>query len=439
MDIIILIISLLLLFRGKLAWVLLGILALTTSYLGAGTNLSTFPVTHNVSDSGLILYIALFLYILKKNKGKLKKSSISYYLIAFYIFLLLSIFVDIFINKTNIISVIKTPRHWLFLSCIFIFYYIPSNEVEKLIKYLFGITSIISIIMLIDFTTGIKIINIDNVKEISVSGVEYTRGLIPSTYTLFFIFLLISNYFNFSKGFKYLYISLLLAVIFASMIRSLLTAAIIGILMTILFKEKLKLKNIVISILSFIILISIITSIPLVKERISSGIEDLTTIDVKRGNNNGTFSYRILNLTERVNYIFNKTQYSLFGIGNIEEKNFKEVFVFGLTDESTGNVVQTNSPDIAWTNLILRLGFLGTLFYLVFYLSTFGIYMYRKTSPLSLTLFIYLFINFTMISFASWNIAQGQFMLFPMLLYFYITRNIEKRACMLAMPQKEVV
>jgi hypothetical protein len=422
MDIIILIISLLLLFRGKLAWVLLGLLALTTSYLGAGTNLSTFPFTHNVSDSGLILYLALFLYILKKNNGKLKKSSIGKYLIAFYIFLLISIFIDIKLNNIDLISIIKTSRHWIFLSCVFIFYYIPTEDVEKLFIYLLRATAIISGIILIEYLTGTKIIDISTVSEVSETGHEFTRGAIPSTFTLFFLILLIGNYFKFNRKIKYFYIILLLAVILASMIRSMLVASVISIIMIVLLKEKLKIKNIMLTIATLIILITIIFSIPPIKQRFSNGIEDMTSLNIDK-NINGSFSYRIFHLAERINYISSKQQYSIFGIGNIDEKDFKDVFIIGIKDSDTQKVWQLVTPDIAWSTLFLRLGYLGTFVYILFYFSTLRLYQFRIQSSLALTLFIYLVISLVMISFASWDISQGQFMILPMLAYFYITKT----------------
>ena len=96
MDIIVLIIALYLLFINKWAWVLFVIIFLTTDYLGIGINISNFPVEHNVSDVGLILYISLCFKILNKNEFKFLKTPLSNYIIIFYFFLLISFFVDLF-------------------------------------------------------------------------------------------------------------------------------------------------------------------------------------------------------------------------------------------------------------------------------------------------------------------------------------------------------
>lgn len=423
MDIIILIISLLSLLRGKLAWVLLGLLALTNSYLGAGNDLSTFLFPHNVSDSGIILYVALFLYILKKNNGKLKTSSIGKYLIAFYIFLVISILIDIKLNNIDLISIINTGRHWIFLSCVFIFYFIPTEDVEKLVIYLLRATAFISGIILIEYLTGIKIIGISSVEDVTKAGQAFVRGAIPSTFTLFFIILLSGDYFKFSRKIKYFYILLFSAVLLVSMIRSMLAALVIGIIMSVILKGKLKTKSIIRLIASLVILTTFIFSNPLIKERFRSGMDDLTSLNIDK-NIQGTFSYRIFHLAERMDYINSNPQYAIFGIGNVVEKDFRDIFVIGIKDSETQRVWQLVSPDISWSSLFIRLGYLGTFFYFLFYLSTLRVYRFRKQSSLALSLYIYLCLSLVMISFTSFDIAKGQFMILPMLVFFYIIKKV---------------
>ncbi len=422
MDILILIISLILLFKRKLAWVLFAIILLTNDYLGAGTNLSEFPIIHNVSDAGLILYLILFFYLLIKHNFKLKETPISKYVIIFYIFLLTSIFVDLIFNGINLISIVKTSRHWIFLSSVWIFYYIPTVEVKKLIKYLLNALAIISIIMLIEFFFDLQILAREVKTEYLNPGFLITRGSIPSIFIIFFLLLLFTGYFKFTKFIKYFYISVFSAVLITSMIRSWIVAIIIGIFLIVNFQAKLKIKKVLTGIIIAAGLILIIYTNPIINERFRMGFDEMQNFTLE-GNVQGNFSFRIFQAAERLNYISQSLQYEIFGVGNITEQNFPYIFKTGLRNES-GIVTQLDTADIAWSLLFLRLGFLGTFIYLIFYvIMLFKLYKLKFSNPLGITTFVYLFINLTVISFASSNIATGQFWIFPVLIYYTINKN----------------
>jgi hypothetical protein len=141
------------------------------------------------------------------------------------------------------------------------------------------------------------------------------------------------------------------------------------------------------------------------------------------GNVQGNFSFRIFQAAERLNYISQSLQYEIFGVGNITEQNFPYIFKTGLRNES-GIVTQLDTADIAWTLLFLRLGFLGTFIYLIFYVNIlFKFYKLKFSNPLVITTFVYLFINLSIISFASSNIATGQFWIFPILIYYHLEKT----------------
>ena len=421
MDIIVLIISLVLLYKRKLAWVLFGIIFLTTNYLNAGTGLSEFPFAHNVSDSGLILYLVLSFYLLKKNNYELPKTPFDQKLKYFYYFLLISIIVDIIFNGIDLLSIVKTSRHWIFLSCIWVFYYVSDKDVKKLINYLLYALAIISVIMLIEFFFSIQILGKEIKTEYLTPGVLIERGSIPSNLLLFFLLLLVSRYFKFKPKTKYFYVGIFSAVLITSMIRSYFFAVIIGILL-VLYLEKLKVKSILTGITIAAVLILIVYNTPFFKERFISGFEEIQNLNLAYSPQ-GNLSYRLLHAAERLDYISKKTQYEIFGIGNITEEDFPNTFYIGLRYES-GRVMQLVSPDIAWSTFFLRLGFVGTIIYLIFYVSiTIKFYRLRLNNPIALITFVYLFINLTMISFVSYDIANGQFWLFPVLLYYAISKK----------------
>lgn len=419
MDIIILIISLFLLYKKKLAWVLFSLILLTTSYLNVGSNLSEYPFTHNVSDSGLILYLFLSFYLIKNNNFRFRKTALSKYIKFFFLFLLLSIIVDLVFNGIDLLSIVKTSRYWIFLTCIWIFSYISEGDIKKLIEYLLKALAIAALITIIDFFFNVQLLGKEVKTEYLGSGFLIERASIPSVLIIFFILLLFSKYFKFKPKIKYFYLGIFSTVLITSMIRSLFLATVIGILLVFILKEKLKLKNLFAGIIMATGLIFVVTTNPIIQERFSEGFRDIQSFQLE-SNVQGNFSLRILQMAERLNYLSQSPQYAIFGVGNVTEQNFPYVFTIGIADKS-GMVTQLDTGDIAWSLLFLRLGLLGTVIYIFYYVSILiRFYRFRLKNPVAVTMFSYLFVTFFIVTFASSDIASGQFWLFPVIIYYFI-------------------
>lgn len=425
MDLLILIIGIYFVLKRKYALSLLALFILTTSYLGVGSNASSFPVIHNVSDSGLILYLFISLNLLSKNKFLMRRSKLTSIVGFFYFFLFISFLIDMLFNNINIISIIKTSRHWIFLSSVWFFYYIPRKETEKLIWYLLNITFVISILLLIDFFTGWGILKQINLQQ-TASGLVSKRGAIPSTFTVFFILLLFSNYFSLSTRRRYIYLSVLSAVLIVSMIRSWLIATLIGVFIVFIYNNN---KNNKSNVLTIVFILSIllvgIVGNSFIKTRFLEGFTEIKNMNLE-GEVEGTFTYRIFHTVERLDYINSNFQFALFGIGNVTEENAKTDFQYGIRNEN-GNVAQLNTADISWSLIFIRLGYLGTIIYLIFLIKL--IYFFkslRKRNLMALTFFSFLTIELFFISLASGELANGSFVLFPVLVYYYL-KNYEDK------------
>jgi len=169
------------------------------------------------------------------------------------------------------------------------------------------------------------------------------------------------------------------------------------------------------------------------KTKDQSTLEDIKTImnlDYQSAvsnefdNKNGTFSFRVLLLMERVDFILNHPQYTVFGIGTRHEDSPKTKqefdFILGSYRHSKKAIGQTSSGDLAWVNPLMRFGFFGIVLFL--YLSWTIIrflYKNRKTSDVTMT--AYLFYLFLMlISFKNDHLYCNMQMLFIYLLIEYI-------------------
>jgi hypothetical protein len=141
-------------------------------------------------------------------------------------------------------------------------------------------------------------------------------------------------------------------------------------------------------------------------------------------NENGTFSFRVLLLMERVDYMLNHPRYAVFGIGTRHEDSPKTQeqfdFILGSYRQSKDTIGQISSGDLAWVNPLMRFGFLGIALFL--YLSRTIIrflYKERKISAVTMTAFLfYLFL--VLISFKNDHLYGNMQMFFVYLLIEYI-------------------
>lgn len=121
---------------------------------------------------------------------------------------------------------------------------------------------------------------------------------------------------------------------------------------------------------------------------------------------NSTFAYRMGHLGERILYMDENPETKIFGVGLMPEESplvSKFGFILGLNTER-GDIAQLESPDISYSYLFLRFGYVGSAFYLavLIYLATF--FFKRKNSGYALASF--LFVVFSIgISFFSSNLS----------------------------------
>lgn len=175
------------------------------------------------------------------------------------------------------------------------------------------------------------------------------------------------------------------------------------------------------------------------KER--STLEDIKTVmnlDYKSAayyeneNVNGTFSFRVLLLMERFDYMLEKSQYSVFGIGTRHEDSPKTKqefnFILGTINHNTELIGQISSGDLAWVNPLMRFGLLGIVLLLYFsWLIIRFLYSECRKSDIAMSTFLfYLFLILTSIK--NDHLYGNMQMFFIYLLLEYIRNsNIELR------------
>ena len=141
-------------------------------------------------------------------------------------------------------------------------------------------------------------------------------------------------------------------------------------------------------------------------------------------NENGTFSFRVLLLTERLNYMINHPRNAVFGLGTRHEESPRTHqqfdFTLGTINHRTELIGQISSADLVWVDPLMRFGFFGVALFL--YLSWIIIrflYKSRKISHVTMAAFLF-YLLLVIISFKNDHLYRNMQMFFVYLLIEYI-------------------
>ena len=160
-------------------------------------------------------------------------------------------------------------------------------------------------------------------------------------------------------------------------------------------------------------------------ERLLTGFDDIFK-DIGETNyyeGSSTFNLRLALAYERFRYINDNNMY-VFGLGFITEDSDGERdlnFKVGLKD-IYGDIIQIDTGDIAWSLLILKLGFLGSIIFILSYLYILCQAYMKREFPMHLALLFYI-INVIALSINSTNIINNIFihlLVYSMVNHFYI-------------------
>ncbi|MCQ2379540.1 MAG: hypothetical protein MJ025_01260 [Victivallaceae bacterium] len=120
---------------------------------------------------------------------------------------------------------------------------------------------------------------------------------------------------------------------------------------------------------------------------------------------NGTLSLRLEHFIARQQYVRSNAQHFVFGIGNIVDEDFAPTF--------KGDSAQLDTADISWSDVVLRLGYVGmALFVALWLIILVALWMKKNESRQALALFSFLLPSLVVISFCSADIATGFFYVF---------------------------
>ena len=433
MDLLLVLLALSLIFLNKkMEWVLVIIMALCTNLFLLGTFVENVCIFPQLTDGALCLVMLLFLL---PKRSKIEPTE-DYKLLnkivkIFFCYLSFLIIIDIVFNGVSLLSIVKTSRHWLFLFFLYVVARYPKKILSKALTITLWIVVIISAMILLE-----SVLDIDILFKREVDSLGVLRGKLPPYYGIFFSILVYANYWGYNKTKQYLLLAVLVLPQLLSATRSVALAILLGILLFIYFFSKNKLKASCKILCVCTLLGVLVFSIPGLKQRMLAVQDEYKETNSKEITVEGNTTFRLALLAERYEYLKKHPQYLLFGLGNVHERDFPEIFEIGLYDEERGRTVQLDTGDIVWVLLLLRMGIVGVFLFVLGVLYIIR-QLLRKKNALAIALGSYLMSVLLVTSFAGSTCGNGSFWVLPLICIFIFNNSHQFDLSNAQLSQKE--
>lgn len=406
-------------------------------YLTSGFNLVPEEVTKigfitKGSDYAFAILVIIFIIDSLFVKGYLNRDNFTKYLIIFASFLIICIFYSKFVIKLGWGDILRTCRYQFFWVIYFLFRSLKKDTLEILIKCLFFITICTSIIYLLQIILDKSILLEAFEGSFEIFGIILTRFYNQPDMLFFFTFMAI--YHNPLKGIpKYLTMIIFTLALLGAYHRSLMgfffVSIIVGYVVCLPYIKRIRFITVASIFMLFVV---VFWGYKFVNSRSYLDIKYVLSGDVADTNfdmenlGNATFTFRVLHLLERNQYLLENPKAMIFGAGlmpedsNLVGKMFD--FKIGLIEELTGEVVQLDTGDISYSILILRLGYLGTFLYLMLIVYLMVFFYKNKENKYGLFSLLYLILAIG-VSFFSSNLISPINYILPLISYHIIKKT----------------
>lgn len=358
---------------------------------------------------------------------------------AFLLFILISFFYSWLHYHISFISSLRGVRSYLLILSIFVFQYFTKEEMQKSLRVLFYITFISSILFILQIIVRHPLMPYPwDYSFDEATGLIRLYNSPPLLYFFFLASLVENNLIP--KNLIWWARGVFLLALLCTLGRTQIGIGISGLLILLLLNGKVG-KVFQFAVLFIIILLPFSD---MIEQRFSGGgtKEDLARvtskdyIDYKGGD--GTFIYRIAWMYERMEYMKGRPwDENLFGLGLILEGDpqvYKMYdFIIGLKN-SDGYTSQLSTPDIAYGEILTRLGYLGGILYIGIILSMMSFFFKCRNDSLLCKLSFCLLLMGMFMSFSGSTMAQPKnlsiyFLLLVLVLkYKYGSQSISRNS-----------
>lgn len=387
-------------------------------------------------------FIYTIIFFILNHKGitrNYKKDFTFKMLIIFIVFIVLSISFSIFYYDFPVFSCISTGLRYFTLLAYVCFYKLSGKSFDKLMRLVFLITFLASIIFVFEVTTGIQVIAFSGDQHLGFEGGSGLYwGISAPILSRFFVYISFFNKEIIPKHFRLASMILFPIVIIFTTSRTAMIAMGFTVLLIVYILGALKKNGKIL--LVFTLLVVILQ--PYILPRLhkdggtSSDMKYVMDGDFSRASymseNGFTMLYRLAWINERVDYMIKRPiAEKLMGLGMINDTedvvHHKYHFKYGLLLDDGIHTQQLQTGDIAWGNLVTRFGVVGFFFYIMFIVSLACYsFKYRKSEKMAAILFgmiISLFIT----SFADDILSDPYAMSCYFIFFGYIKSRLDMR------------
>lgn len=335
-----------------------------------------------------------------------------FYLLVFF---MVSIVVSILYFQIPIsMSIISGSRYLILVSFCF-FFFLSKKDKQWLIKVLFYITLVVSIIFIIQAFTGLHILvaSQDELGSLDAHGFYHFRK--GAAFASLFLYIALFDNKLFPKYLRWFSALVFAICLIATMYRVLIFTTFLTIVLILLSRKASK-KSIVIVFL--LMGITYIFQSQLMSDVQREGVtkSDLTYIikgDFKQTGYHAeggyTMLYRFAWMKERINRVVSNPIELLFGLGLTTDNKWatqKYHFKYGVLDNESMQTSQIRTSDIGWGNFITCYGLIGTLIFFYFYYTLIKrIRRYKEKSEIARIMYYYL-LTALILMFSSMSVSE---------------------------------
>lgn len=342
------------------------------------------------SDYGILYIISVSLIAYTKDKACYKdKLYLPRYTLLLLAFLFISYMVSVFIYHIPAFESLKYVRKYLLLLAPMALALFSREEIEDTIKVLFKITVVQCVLYLLQPILDMQLLTGRATEgKTSFLGIfSISRFYNTPVYLWFFLFYACYSKHVAEKN-KILLVILMFLPVIVAMHRSHLIAYImVFIISTVIVHFKKALPFVVILTILMIPFSGMISD-RIVRNESITDIKGAFEIDYEdfsvAQDGEATFTFRLMHFYERMDKALEKPVTAIFGLGYMAEgspySNANFDFFIGLEDDETGDIYQFDTGDIAWSEMIVRLGFLGIFMYMLYYMSLMRFFLKDKES-----------------------------------------------------------
>lgn len=333
-----------------------------------------------IRPDDLALGLILFTFINLIIKNGIKYNDLSNSIKSFTIFICISICISFIFYQIPLIEIFKGSRSFLYALCLYDIMKLNKNDIEKLLLYIFYFNIIIGVIFTIQLFYPINIIT----RDIIIDKVPIGFLGIPRSYSypqLIPFCCLYSFFIIKGKWIKPLLLCISFITLFAIQSRGLVINTVVLIAIGI-FIQKNDTKTKTIMIIASVILVFLINSTIFSNETGEKTANDINIIlngefanmsymDNMTGE--ATMAYRFYLVYRSIVHLLSDFLSFIFGVGFFVELPLNKIKDLGLEDISieSWNGYGTFTPDIAYSNILNNLGFIGAILYLTIFIKLF--------------------------------------------------------------------